>query len=117
MLQTAIEGVADLYTSLTLLDELHGVLMRDHLSMRLGQRDISVEDAVTLYGDLAVIVSPIVTPRVVPGDADDDHVIATAVAAGANLLVSGDRHLLMLGSHQSIRIATPAEAVILVAGI
>jgi len=91
--------------------------MRDHLSTRLGQRHVSVEDAVTLYGDLAFIVSPILTPRVVPGDADDDHVIAAAIAARADLLVSGDRHLLILGSHRSIRIVTPAEAVRLIADI
>lgn len=117
LLQMAIDGVADLCTSLPLLDELHEVLMRDHLSTRLGQRHVSVEDAVTLYGDLAFIVSPILTPRVVPGDADDDHVIAAAIAARADLLVSGDRHLLILGSHRSIRIVTPAEAVRLIADI
>lgn len=42
---------------------------------------------------------------------DDDHVIAAAVAAGADLLVSGDRHLLGLKSHQNIRIVSPAEAI------
>jgi uncharacterized protein len=48
---------------------------------------------------------------VVPGDANDDQVIAAAVAAGADLLVSGDRHLLTLGSQQNVRIVTPAVAV------
>jgi predicted nucleic acid-binding protein len=57
-------------------------------------------------------VSPLNTPRVVPGDVDDDHVIAAAVAAGADLVVSGDRkHLLPLGSHQGIGIVDTAEAV------
>jgi len=56
-------------------------------------------------------VSPPAAPREVPGDPDDDQVIVAAVAAGADLLVSGDHHLLALGSHQNIRIVTPAEAV------
>ena len=42
--------------------------------------------------------------------------IAAAVAAGADLLVSGDRHLLALGSHRNIRIVTPAVAVRLLGG-
>lgn len=51
-------------------------------------------------------------PRVVLGDVDDDQVIAAAVAARADLIVSGDRkHLLLLGSHQGISIVDAAEAV------
>ena len=50
-------------------------------------------------------------PRVVPGDIDDDQVIATAVAARAELIVSGDRDLLSLASHRDIAILSPAEAL------
>ena len=51
-------------------------------------------------------------PRVVAGDVDDDQVIAAAVAARANLIVSEDRkHRLPLGSHQGIDIVDAAEAV------
>jgi hypothetical protein len=46
---------------------------------------------------------------------ENGHVIATAVAAQADLLVSGDHHVLAIGDHQGIRIVTPAEAVRLVA--
>jgi len=49
---------------------------------------------------------------VVAGDVDDDQVIAAAVAARANLIVSGTRkHLLPLGSHQGIEIIDAAEAI------
>jgi hypothetical protein len=44
-------------------------------------------------------------------DADDDHVIATAVALQADPLVSGDHLVLAIGDHQGIRIVTAAEAV------
>lgn len=51
-------------------------------------------------------------PRVVPGDVDDDQVIAAAVAAQVDLIVSGDRkHLLPLGSHQGMPIVDAAEAI------
>ena len=46
-----------------------------------------------------------------PGDADDDHVIAAALAAHADLVVSGDRHLLSMGSYQGLAIVSVAEAV------
>jgi putative PIN family toxin of toxin-antitoxin system len=44
-------------------------------------------------------------------DPDDDKVLAAAVAARADWVVSGDLDLLSLGAFQGIRILTPAAAV------
>jgi predicted nucleic acid-binding protein len=63
------------------------------------------------YYDAVEVVTPLSTPSVVAADPDDDHVIAAAVAAGADLLISGDRHLLALGTHANIQIISPAEAI------
>ena len=40
-----------------------------------------------------------------------DHVLACALAISANLIVSGDRHLLDLGSYQGITIVNPTTAL------
>jgi len=54
-------------------------------------------------------------PQVIINDADDDQVLACALAVNADLIVSGDKHLLSLGgAYRGIRIVTPAEAVRLV---
>ena len=42
---------------------------------------------------------------------DDDVVIGTALAAKADLIVSGDSHLLGLGAYREILIVTAANAV------
>ncbi len=111
LLQAATAGDIDLYTSPALLIELREVLGREHLASRLAQQRSSVEQAIGHYGDLAISVSPLSTPRVVPGDADDDHVIAAALAAHANLVVSGDKHLLSMGSYKGIGIGTAVQAL------
>lgn len=46
----------------------------------------------------------------VTGDPDDDRILAAAVAAGADVLVSGDtKHLLPVGSYGGVRIARPQD--------
>lgn len=65
----------------------------------------------THYQALVTLVSPTDTPRTVPADADDDHVVAAALAANASLIVTGDRDLLRMGGHSGIPIVTPAEAL------
>ena len=61
---------------------------------------------------LSIMATPTSVPRVIANDADDDHVLACALAANADLIVSGDKHLLSLGGeYQGIRIITPAEAI------
>ena len=58
------------------------------------------------------LAAPASVPRIVANDADDDHVIAAAVAARAGLIVTGDRkHLLPIGSHHGIAIVTAREVL------
>ena len=114
LIQAAVDGTLTLCTSPELMAELRDVLTREHLAARLERQSASIEETMSLYGALAVSVAPESVPRVVPADPHDDHVIAAAIAAKAKLIVSGDRHLLTLGTHESIRIVTPAEAARLI---
>jgi predicted nucleic acid-binding protein len=66
--------------------------------------------------DTNTLVSALLSPHGPPRRLlDDKHVLACAVAGNAGLIVSGDKHLLGLGSdYRGIRIVTPSEAIALV---
>lgn len=100
-----------LYTSVILLEELHEVLARPSLVKRLALIGMTAHEALVAYIDAVELVEPVDVPRVVPGDADDDHVIAAAVAAQASMIVSGDADLLSMGSYGSIEILSAAMAI------
>ena len=105
-------GDVQLVTSITLLDELADVLARPFAAQRLAMIGRTVRDVVADYVELVELVESANVPRVVLGDVDDDQVIAAAVAARVDLIVTGDRrHLLPIGSHDGIAIVDAGEAV------
>ena len=68
-----------------------------------------MEDAAFLRARLetvAEIVEPEEVLDVIAEDPDDNRVLECAVKGRADLIVSGDRHLLKLGSYQGIAIVT-----------
>ena len=113
LIELAIEGDAvELYSSAVLLDELAHTLGYSKFAARIESFGTGIAALVAQYTALVSIVAPASLPRVVANDADDDHVIAAAVAARAELIVTGDRkHLLPIGSHQGIAIVTAREVV------
>lgn len=100
-----------LCSSAALLEELADVLTRPSATKRLALIGRTAREVLADYVEAIELVEPLEVPRVVPGDADDDHVIAAAVAARAALIVSGDSDLLSMGSHQGIEIVSAAMAI------
>lgn len=105
-------GDVKLFTSMTLLDELADVLARPFAAQRLAMIGRTAHDVMADYVEVVELVEPANVPRVVVGDVDDDQIIAAAVAARVDLIVSGDRrHLLPIGGHDGIAIVDAGEAV------
>jgi len=112
LLVGARRQIFELCSSATLLAELLDVLAREKFSIRLAQAGLSHQGIVVDLRRLAHMATPQEGPRVIEQDADDDHVIACAVAGQAGLVVSGDKHLHSLGGqYQGIPIVTATEAV------
>lgn len=100
-----------LLSSPVLLAELTHTLNYRKFSTRIAQSGMNVEAWVQHYQALVTLVDPRTVARVVERDPDDDHVIACALTARAEAIVSGDRDLLELGQHHGIAILTAAQAL------
>jgi putative PIN family toxin of toxin-antitoxin system len=95
----------DLFTSKGLIEELAGTLRR---KFQVAPRDIPFLKA---YRERAELVRPARLERPVCRDPDDDLVIATAVAAKAHCILTGDDDLLVLGSFAGIAMLSPRAFV------
>lgn len=112
VLDAAREGKIELFTSVELLTELDDVLNREKFLDRLKRASVQTSDLVNGYAALATVVHPAKIDPVVLRDPDDDVVISCAVAAQANLIVSGDGDLLDLKQYKAIEILKASEILV-----
>jgi putative PIN family toxin of toxin-antitoxin system len=111
LIDAAQAGSLILCASAPLLAELHGVLGREKFAKHLQARGLTATQIFEGYAALTTVVVPAIIPPVIINDPDDDAVLACAVAARVDLVVSGDPHLVKLFQYEGIPIIAPAEAV------
>lgn len=110
LLQARREQRVTLFTSPALLAELSDILGRRKFDKKIAASRMSVDQLVERYANLASVVRPDTVVGISP-DPDDDVVIGTALAARAELIVTGDRGLLAVGAHRDVRIVGVSEAL------
>lgn len=100
-----LAGIRGLVLSEAILEELETVALRKL------PRDARVGRFLLDLRGFARVVTPARLPAPASRDETDDVVIATAVAARASHLVSGDKDLLVLERYGRIRIVAPRTYV------
>jgi putative PIN family toxin of toxin-antitoxin system len=101
-----LEGRVALVSSPTLLAELGRIL-----ATKFAWSVDRAEEAVAQLARFAHVVTPTTRIERIEEDPADDRVLEAAVEGGADVIVSGDRHLLRLGSWQGIAIERPAQFI------
>ena len=87
-----------------LLNELREVLHRPKFHAAI--KAAAIQETLTLLEDDAIVVTPR-HPLSVARDPDDDQLLAIALEASADAIVTGDKDLLVLDPFQGIPILTP----------
>ena len=111
LIELAGEREIQVYTSRALLDELSATLAKKKLAKYVAATGLSVGQMLVAFKRLATAVTSRQLDERVSRDVDDDAVLACALAARAELIVSGDDDLLVLGSFKDIAIVSVASAV------
>ena len=93
-----------------LVAELRSTLSYNRLAKYVERSGLTLDELLTRYLNVAIVVEPATVPQIVR-DPDDDHVLACALTARADLIVTGDDDLLTLNAYQDIPIVTAAEAL------
>ncbi len=91
-----------LFISQQVLNELNSVLR-----FKFGVGQDLIDDFIWLLQQDTVLAQPAHIPRVQLQDKDDLPILAAAIAAGAEVFVTGDKELLDLGHIESLEILSP----------
>lgn len=100
----ALEGQIELVTSPALLGEFGRIL-----TTKFGWAREPAEEAVRQIARIGHVMEPSERVREIKADPADDRVLEAALAGGAEVIVSGDRHLVRLGKWRNVRIVKPTD--------
>lgn len=109
ILKAASLGKLSGFSSMPLLAELEKTLLKPKFAPYLLSTEHTPASLVAIYESFIDIVIPEqVKETIVIADPSDDVVITTALAAGAEFIVTGNRHLLELDNSFSLQIISPS---------
>jgi hypothetical protein len=111
LIEAAGDGALELFTSEALLAELAGILGRAKFAAGLRRKNLQAGEVVARYRELAETVDAPALEEAALRDPDDAAVLACAVAARADAIVTGDGDLHALGDYRGIPVLSPAQAL------
>jgi putative PIN family toxin of toxin-antitoxin system len=112
LLRERIRSQYQLCLSEYILTEIAEMLLSKTQLRSYAYADKDVRDFIHWLLTHAEIIAGLPDLRAVSKDPKDDPIIATAIAAKADYLVTGDRaHLLPMGHYEGIQIVSPREFI------
>jgi uncharacterized protein len=109
-----IEDSFAVYYPLQLIEELRSIPSKQRLASRIHSDD--VHKLIAFIEDEAILAEP-EHVEAISRDPNDDVFLACALFVGADVLVTGDKDLLVLGEYASIHIITPTRFLEMLARI
>ena len=115
LMDLGLNAAVEFFTSEKLLKELAATLGKNSIKPQLERQRLTAAGIVSDYRHMCVLVEPTPIQNIAP-DPDDDWVIATALAAEADLIVTGDKPFLGVGAVGNLQIVGVAAALEIIGG-
>lgn len=109
VIEKAEKGEVKLFMSPKLVEELEGVLKREKFTRKLEGKESTVEQSVAKIALIATLIEPARKINIIKDDPDDNRVLECAVSAKAEVIISGDKHLLELKTYSGINIMSAGD--------
>jgi len=109
VIEKAEKGEVKLFMSPKLVEELEGVLKREKFTRKLEGKESTVEQSVAKIALIATLIEPAKKINIIKDDPDDNRVLECAVSASADVIISGDKHLLELKTYSGIDIMSAGD--------
>ncbi len=106
---TLLKLAQDGYVDLALTDDILAEVLRVLAGPKFRWTPERLQESATFLRSITSHVFPTEALSVITADPTDDHILECAVAANSEVIVSGDKHLLGLGSFRGIEIVTVSE--------
>ncbi|WP_420641292.1 putative toxin-antitoxin system toxin component, PIN family [Candidatus Leptofilum sp.] len=108
IIQKWLIGEFDVLLSQPIVDEVLRVTAYERLQKKYRKIRENRLEFVELISEQGIWTEPLEKLAIVTADESDNRYLECAVAGGAAYIVSGDNHLLNIGSYRGINILTPA---------
>lgn len=105
-------GKSSSFTSKEIVEEIDEVLRKDKFATVLKVANTTADEILSKITSLStIVIGPKLGENIVKEDKDDDKLLECAVNAKANIIVSGDEHLLKLKKYKNIKIMTTSDVL------
>ena len=98
-----------IYVSNEISLEVSKVLLYPKIAEILKKAGIHEKDVLRIFAANSRLVEPKMKLHIINEDPEDNKILECAMAAGADIILSGDRHLLKLGEFSKSKILMPRE--------
>ena len=108
-----LSGEFEVLISQPIVEEILRVTDYERLQKKYKKIRENRLEFVELISEQGIWIEPTETLTIVTLDESDNRYLECAIAGSASYIVTGDEHLLEIGSHQGIDVITPAAFVTL----
>jgi putative PIN family toxin of toxin-antitoxin system len=97
------------YLSKDIIIEISKVLLYSKIAEILKKANVTEKEILRTIAANSTIVKPKLKLQTIVEDAEDNKILECALTSGADIIVSGDKHLLKLSKFRKTRIITARE--------